>query len=188
MLSLRRSGLLAATLTTAVVLGSAASARADQCLLVDEAQATAALEFLAPGAEWVSYCAICGDTAPLLATVTTSATAQDPDLAEYWNVLIDGEAQDLAYVFVDAPDEPGGYTNLALLVGCPTTDVGEFLPDADVPGAGGGGGTDDGTTDDATDDAATEDGGCAAGRGGLGGGALLLAVGAALTRRRRARR
>ena len=46
-----------------------------------------------------------------------------PDEPRYWKLLVDTEAVDLAYVFVESVEEPGRFDNLAKLAGCPAEGV-----------------------------------------------------------------
>lgn len=99
-----------------------ATARADQCAWISEANARAALEHLRPGAEWLSFCEPCGDKEPVLGVVHAATSAQ-VDGGGAREVSVDGSPIDLAYTYVHTPNDPGGFTNLAKLVGCPASGV-----------------------------------------------------------------
>ena len=103
-----------------LTLWLAVPASADQCAWVSKANADAALEHLAPGAEWLSFCEPCGDTKPALKRVGRATAA--PAGGRFFEVSIDGQPVDLAYTFVHTTGDTG-FTNLAKLVDCPATGV-----------------------------------------------------------------
>jgi hypothetical protein len=96
-------------------------AHADQCSWVTKANADAALEHLAEGSEWLSYCEPCGDAAPDHRTVGAATAAPVDD--RFWQVSVDGKPIDLAYTFVRASADDPFFSNLARLVDCEASMV-----------------------------------------------------------------
>jgi hypothetical protein len=102
---------------------------ADQCAYVSEKQANAAALYLPAGGAFVPFCEPCGDKPfPVGASVTaatssvnplpTSATGLDQN---FWELQLNGEGVDLAYIYVKQPN--GTFINLAKLAHCPTSGV-----------------------------------------------------------------
>lgn len=112
------SGLVLLTLVTAPSV-----ARADQCQAVTPAQATAALMQLRPGRPFIRLCEPCGEIlSPESTNVQRVMTATvSPSGDGYQSVQVNGEAVDLAYVFVRG--RGGVFTNLARLSGCEASGV-----------------------------------------------------------------
>jgi hypothetical protein len=125
--------------TTALALGAvlllALPAFADQCIVVTRQQATAAAAHLKVGDTAWELCEPCGEKAlkPLpvrKVEVQHSGITRRPDDYE---LAVSGESIDLAYVFVRATDGQGGFSNLAHLAGCETSDVSPALDAAGRP-------------------------------------------------------
>ena len=107
-------------LAIVLLLGSAATARADQCQWLDDASVVqAAKHQLELHSRYIAYCAPCGDKAPGEPQTAHAVTASAHD------VTIDGHAIDLAYTYVQVADT--AYANLAALAGCPTSGVAPSL-------------------------------------------------------------
>jgi hypothetical protein len=114
-----------------------AGARADQCAALNAAQAKKAESAIRPGMTVVKFCEPCGDKALgepfVVKTVGKTGKGQDISL------VVNGEPEDLAYLFVQQPDK--SFANAAALAGCPTEGV---SPSIQVGGAASGGsGADD---------------------------------------------
>lgn len=107
----------------ASVVCAVGPARADQCQAVDAETGKWALKLLVKGAQTVEFCEPCGDKQPK-APVAVFGAAYKGD-----EVTINGKGVDLAYVFVQTGAKT--FTNLALLVGCPTSGVSPTI----APGA-----------------------------------------------------
>lgn len=111
-------------LSLAVLLGVtlAGSARADQCLAVTKKQADAALAVLKEGVEIIAHCEPCNDEtlqAPIVVQ-RAEATKFDEKLV---TVVVNGEEQDLAYLYVRTTPGKGRFTNVAKLAKCPASGV-----------------------------------------------------------------
>ena len=97
---------------------------ADQCAWIDKEQAREALHFAAAGTKFVELCEPCGDTLAKV-TVQTVESSKFQGAADqvHQEVLINGEAKDIAYVFIEEVAGSGEFKNLASLAKCKTTDV-----------------------------------------------------------------
>jgi hypothetical protein len=110
---------VALLLASAAVL-SARPASADQCEWLDDASiGRRAARELARHPEYVAFCEPCGDSAPGVPRHASKVSVEAVD--DHTEVVIDGEAIDLAYIYVRTSDRQ--YRNLAMLAGCPTTGV-----------------------------------------------------------------
>jgi hypothetical protein len=110
------------------VLLTLTSARADQCAWVPEATAERAVTYLAPGQPWAAYCEPCGDAKPTLNMVERKAEIRRTSAPDLWEVVIDGQPVDLAYVFVVRRPTDTKLGNLAFLAECETTGVSKTIP------------------------------------------------------------
>lgn len=108
--------------TALAVLGG--TARADQCEWVDDAVAHKAQALLAGAPKVISFCEPCGDKAPGEPAVAASVEIRTPQRG-FEELYINGAGVDLAYTYVKTDD--GHYRNLALLAGCPASDVSPSL-------------------------------------------------------------
>lgn len=117
---------IAAVLALAV---SPATVMADQCAYVSEKQADTAALYLPAGGAFVPFCEPCGDKPfPAGAPVTAATSSVNPLPAsttgldqDYWELQLNGEGVDLAYIYVKQPN--GTFINLAKLAHCPTNGV-----------------------------------------------------------------
>ena len=123
-----------ACIITGAVAGCAwaATARADQCAVLDDATAARAVEALHRYPDIESLCEPCGDVAPAPPEQATRATAQRTSGGV--EVLVDGRPVDLAYTYVKTSSHR--YENLAALVACPTTGVSPSLAIDDATSTG----------------------------------------------------
>ncbi|MCL2182097.1 MAG: hypothetical protein FWB85_01330 [Chitinispirillia bacterium] len=99
-------------------------AGADQCAVVDEAQAAKAQAILAERPMVLHYCEPCGEKEPgaPYAVDTVGVAVHGEGKRE---ISINGKKADFAYIFVRV--EAGKYDNMALLIGCPAKDVSQTL-------------------------------------------------------------
>ncbi len=109
-------------------LFAAEPAFADQAAWVTKQQANQAHAIIYDHKEIRNFCEPCGDKA------FTSEAVKNPEVkqqdGEYWSVLNDGKALDLAYVYVEIR---GVWVNLSKLVGAPATGVSAVLPGEPLP-------------------------------------------------------
>ncbi|MEQ1502572.1 MAG: hypothetical protein ABMB14_10090 [Myxococcota bacterium] len=103
-------------------------ASADQCAWIPKATAEAAVKYLDRGATWASYCEPCDDPAPAVHTAGAPAQIRATSAPDLWEVVVDGQPIDLAYVYVVRKPTDTKLGNLAFLVDCPTTGVGKTIP------------------------------------------------------------
>jgi hypothetical protein len=115
---LRRSLLTVATLA----LLSTAIGHADQCQILDDATVPWATRALRKGDMVIRYCAPCGDKAPGTPFKIDRVEAKGKE------ILVNGKAVDLAYIYVQTG--PTNYANVGLLVGCDAAGVEPFLDTA----------------------------------------------------------
>ena len=116
------------SLVVVVVSAAVTTARADQCQLVDADAAAWAVKLVKNGMV-VSYCAKCGDKAPKKPEKVARAEVK-PDGSDS-EVQINGQGVDLAYTYVQTGKTT--WSNVAALVGCPTTGVQSFVTLAAKP-------------------------------------------------------
>lgn len=110
---------------------SAMTAKADQCQVVTQAQADAAVSILRASEQMLEFCEPCGDVSPSVSAlvpgeISVRAWNGNNANATFYEVTVNGRAVDLAYVFV--PGQNGYFDNLAQRVGCTTVGVSERLP------------------------------------------------------------
>lgn len=104
------------------------SAFADQCAWMTGEQAREAVHFAEKGLKYVDYCEPCGDTlgkvrVKTIGSVTSRAAAD----GAHDEIVIDGEAKDIAYVFVESVAGSNEFENLAALSNCKTDGVSEKI-------------------------------------------------------------
>jgi len=113
-------------------------ASADQFAYLNLGQAVAALDMLDHAPRQVqAYCAPCGDARATAIAVRDLGIARiwddggsarpyaDGDGRTFWEIELNGEGIDLAYVYVRTP---GGWENLALALGLDASGVPRMLP------------------------------------------------------------
>ena len=124
-----RAVIYGGTVFMAMALGLSA-AHADFCLWNARAVADAALPSLTPGATIQSYCPTCADKAATSEVVKTAVVEKVPDQKdEYYHVMVNGHAIDLAYTFVAA--QGAGWADLGYLAKCSDdSDLLKMLPDS----------------------------------------------------------
>lgn len=120
-----------------------AVASADQFAYLDIRQAVAALDALDHAPRTVqAFCAPCGDTRATPVAVHDVGIARvwddrgsarpyaDGEGRTYWEIELDGEGIDLAYVYLQTP---AGWENLALMLGLEATGVPRTLSPQQLP-------------------------------------------------------
>lgn len=125
-------------LAVALLALSPAIASADQFAYLDLKQAVSALAALDQAPREVqAFCAPCGDARATAIEVRDLGIARvwdddhsarpyaDGEGRTFWEVELDGEGIDLAYVYVRTP---AGWENLALALGLQATGVPRMLP------------------------------------------------------------
>ena len=99
---------------------------ADQCAYISKEQGITALSRLDIDQTIYKLCEPCGDesTSP---TVIQNLSLEKVDYQDYWQITVNGEGIDLAYVFVDSGIE-NQILNLAAIADCPAVKVSPVLP------------------------------------------------------------
>jgi hypothetical protein len=105
----------------------AVSVFADQAAYVTQKQAEKAAAFLKDKKEIRHYCAPCDDKGDKVEAVATIDAAVVDASKGYWEVKVNGEGIDLAYVYFKTKD--GKWKNLAKEIGVKVSDVPKYLPD-----------------------------------------------------------
>jgi hypothetical protein len=123
-----KSGTMVGLVAAAFAVLATSEARADQCAWVDKAVAEAAAKYLAPKSDWAQFCEPCGDSKPVYRKVQSAPVVRATSSGGYWELVIDGVAVDLAYVYAVRATEDKKLGNLALLAGCPATGVSKTIP------------------------------------------------------------
>lgn len=100
-------------------------ALADQCSYITKEQAVTAVSRLDLNDIIYLLCEPCGETTPKL-TVIKSLSAETVNYEDYWQVKINNQGIDLAYVFIDAGIE-NNLVNLAAISDCPARRVSPVL-------------------------------------------------------------
>jgi hypothetical protein len=103
------------------VASLAGIARADQCAWVSEEQAQAAAKILRAASRASDWCEPCGEHSPKPPRPVTSVEVRPAGDGQFREVVVNGEAVDLAYVFVER--STGSFENLAKVAGCPAEGV-----------------------------------------------------------------
>lgn len=98
---------------------------ADQCSYISKEQALKAIARLDLNDEVYFLCEPCGEEIPEPAQIE-ALSAGTVDYEDYWQVVINGDGIDLAYVFVDSGIE-NNFANLAMLADCPAQRVSPTL-------------------------------------------------------------
>lgn len=104
----------------------AAPALADQCAYITKAQALTAVFRLNAGQTIYQLCEPCGETAATPVAIESLAIST-VGYQDFWQVKINEEGIDLAYVFVESGID-NRLINLAAIAGCPATKVSPILP------------------------------------------------------------
>lgn len=124
----------------ALLFATPLAARADQFAYLDIKQAVAALRVLDDGQPEIrKFCAPCNDQVATPVAVDDigidrvwhwdggAKVYTDDNPAGYWEVVVNGDGIDLAYIYVRRQD--GRWENLAMRIGLEPSDVPRNLPD-----------------------------------------------------------
>jgi hypothetical protein len=115
--------------TTIACLSSfaiALPALADQCAYVTKEQALSAVSHINLGDTIYELCEPCGDTQPTAVEVR-SVAVRTVDYENFWEVAINNNGIDLAYVFIESKIDSLPI-NLAAVSGCSASDISPVLP------------------------------------------------------------
>lgn len=120
-----------ALLSALVLILSAAVPRLDQAAVVPHRHAAFAVSLLERQNVVVDLCEPCGDTAPQFSDLEHVWTRPWEHDTTLWEVVVNGEPRDLAYLYVPLAygDQTGTFVNVALVAGLhvarvsPTTTV-----------------------------------------------------------------
>jgi hypothetical protein len=104
----------------------AISAFADQAAYITKEQAQKAAAFLKDKKQIRHYCAPCDDKGDRVEDISTVEAVAVTDSKPYWEVKVNGEGIDLAYVYFR--DKKGKWKNLAKEMKVKVDDVPKSLP------------------------------------------------------------
>src|SRR5690242_3103387 len=105
---------------------SAISILADQAAYITQAQAQKAAAFLKDKKQIRHYCAPCDDKGDKVEDISTVEAVAVESSKPYWEVKVNGEGIDLAYVYFQ--DKKGKWKNLAKEMKVKVDDVPKSLP------------------------------------------------------------
>ena len=111
---------LRALLLSLALVSFTLAAFADQAAYITRTQAEKAAAFLKDQKQIRHYCAPCDDKGDRVEEIST-VEAADAGYRGYWEVKVNGEGIDLAYVYVQTKD--GKWKNLAKEIGVKVRDV-----------------------------------------------------------------
>lgn len=120
------SWLLRCSSAFGLCLLAAIPAVADQCSYITKEQALNAIARLELNQDLYFLCEPCGEEIPKLTNVNHLAMTK-VDFEDYWQIKINGQGIDLAYVFVNSGIE-NEFINLAAIANCPAQSVSPLLP------------------------------------------------------------
>lgn len=113
-----------ALLAVLAVLAVPSLALADQCAWVSAQQARDAAKAAVSGRKYIDYCEPCGDQiGRVRAKVIETVSVKEASDGTSRELFVNGDAKDLAYVFVQTSEGASGFENLAALAGCRTEGV-----------------------------------------------------------------
>lgn len=118
-----------AFLAAALLFTAGSLAAADQLAWISRADADRASEMITPGMTIRHFCAPCGDEDWRPETVETVEVVSTGS-SDYYEVKVNGEGIDLAYVYVPVEGE---YANLGITLGLEASDVPERLEPPRAP-------------------------------------------------------
>ncbi len=96
---------------------------ADQAAYLSKDQAKAALALLQDAVIVKFFCAPCGDAIPL-SILIKNLEVMDTNYENYWEVQINNEGVDLAYIYFMSDNK---WRNVAMALALPVEEVPEFL-------------------------------------------------------------
>lgn len=113
-----------AVLASLVIAIIAVAAYADQAAFITQAQAEKAAAFLTGKMQIRHYCAPCDDKDDRVEDIK-NVVAEPAGYQDYWEVKVNGEGIDLAYVYFQTND--GKWKNLAKELDIKVSDVPKYL-------------------------------------------------------------
>ena len=113
-----------AVLASLVIAIFAVAAYADQAAYITKAQAEKAATFLTGKMQIRHYCAPCDDKGDRVEDIK-DVVAAPAGYQEYWEVKVNGEGIDLAYIYFQTED--GRWKNLAKELDVKVSDVPKYL-------------------------------------------------------------
>ena len=122
-----RSWLLRFTSTFGMCVAFSLPALADQCSYISKEQAINAIARLDINENIYFLCEPCGEEIPEL-TKISNLSMEKVDFEDYWQINVNHQGIDLAYVFVDSGVE-NNFINLAAIADCPAQKVSPVLPE-----------------------------------------------------------
>jgi hypothetical protein len=96
----------------------------DQAAYISKADAQKTATFLKDKGEILNYCEPCDDKSKTLTKIET-VEAASANYQDFWEVKVNGEGIDLAYVYFKNKD--GKWKNLAMEMGVKVKDVPKFV-------------------------------------------------------------
>jgi len=114
------------TLLAIILTIFAITALADQAAYIAQAQAQKAAAFLKDKKQIRHYCAPCDDKGDKVEDISTVEAVEVKDSKPYWEVKVNGQGIDLAYVYVQ--NKKGKWKNLAKEMKVKVEDVPKTLP------------------------------------------------------------
>jgi hypothetical protein len=115
-----------AIVSAIITISLATLAFADQAAYITQKQAEKAAAFLKDKPEIRHYCAPCDDKGDKTEAVSTVEAVVADASKGYWEVKVNGEGIDLAYIYFKTKD--GKWKNLAKEIGVKVHDVPKYLP------------------------------------------------------------
>jgi hypothetical protein len=103
------------------------TANADQAAWNSRRDSARAVRLLAEAEAVIHFCAPCGDTTSRREKVESIGIAQVEPGSQYWEVQVNGEGVDLAYLYFQ--DKKGRWKNAAMEASIKVSDVPKYLPE-----------------------------------------------------------
>ncbi|MEM8674301.1 MAG: hypothetical protein AAGF83_10575 [Cyanobacteria bacterium P01_G01_bin.67] len=124
---MKQAKFLLSILTGTIVLGTiwCQAVLADQCAYISKQQALNAISRLDVEQFVYLLCEPCGEKVPQVAKIQNLAM-EKVDYQDYWQVKINNQGIDLAYVFIDSGIE-GNLVNLAAISDCQASRVSTMI-------------------------------------------------------------
>lgn len=113
-------------LTVSSLLFFSFPALADQCAYITKKQALMAISRLNLEDTIYLYCEPCGEKYPQ-PLVIKSLSMETVNYQDYWQITVNGQGIDLAYVFITSEVEQN-WVNLAVVSACPASGISPVLP------------------------------------------------------------
>jgi hypothetical protein len=122
---MRTAILLSAIAAAAALVIAVPTAHADQFQWNDMATAKKGAAVLQKGRRVIHFCEPCkgGHREAPVEIRSTTKVRRAKSSTTYWEVIVDGKAVDLAYVFVEVAEGSNTFDNVALAIGAPASGV-----------------------------------------------------------------